>query len=96
MSALTPLQSYVVNVVADDYENYELISKEVLDWAAEDRTAASPDAVRDALGTVVRDGLVDCYRFSAGNYERVEFGASRLEELWFRISSKGKAYLGKN
>lgn len=93
MSTLTPLQSYVVNVVANDYENYELINKEVLDWAAKDRTAASPEAVRDALGAVVRDGLVDCYRFSQGNYERAEFGGSKLEELWFRVSSKGKSYL---
>lgn len=93
MSTLTPLQSYVVNVVANDYENYELINKEVLDWAAEDRTAASAEAVRDALAAVVRDGLVDCYRFSQGNYERAEFSGSKLEDLWFRVSSKGKAHL---
>lgn len=98
MSTLTSLQSYVINVVANDYENYELIKKEVLNWAAKDHAPATPNAVRDALSAVVRDGLVDCYRFSpaSGNYERAEFSASKLDELWFRITSKGKPHLSSS
>jgi hypothetical protein len=97
MSTLTPLQNYVVNVVANDYENYDLVSKEVLDWATKERADANPDTIREALAAVVQDGFVDCYRYSQanGSYERAEFSASKLSELWFYVSSKGKAHLRK-
>jgi hypothetical protein len=93
MSALSPLQNYVVNIVANDYENYALIDKEALGWAAKDGVTASPQGVRDALAAVVRDGLVDCCRFSQGKYEKVELAALKLEDLWFRVSPKGRACL---
>jgi hypothetical protein len=57
---------------------------------------ASAEAVRDALAAVVREGFVDCYRFSQGKYEKMEFDASKLDELWFRVSPKGRTYLSSS
>lgn len=95
--SLPPLQDYVVNVVANDYENYELIEKEVLEWAGRERVPATPNAVRGALVAVVKTGLVDSYRFSAASrsYEKAEFDLAKASDLWFYVSAKGKQYLSR-
>lgn len=87
-------RGYVLNAVANDYENADLITKEVAQWALEEKKSFSHDMLIRALSTLIQDGLIDCYRFSQskGNYERCEFEIGKLNDLWFYISKKGKEH----
>jgi hypothetical protein len=88
------IRGYVLNAVANDYENLDLIAKEAAQWALEEKSSFSRELLTRALSTLIHDGLVDCYRFSQfqSNYERCEFEIGKLNDLWFYISKKGKGH----
>jgi hypothetical protein len=92
---LDAVKDYVINVVANDYENLELITKEVSSWASSEGRSVTPALIVDAISELVKEGLVGCFRFStsSGKYETTDFKRDKTEELWFLISSSGKKLL---
>jgi hypothetical protein len=89
------IKDYVINVVANDYENLALIVDEVSAWASKEQVAVTRVAILHALHALIGEGLVDSYRFSqsSGQYEPADLASSNLDELWFYVSKRGKARL---
>jgi hypothetical protein len=94
-SNLDRIRDYIINVVANDYENFGLIVDEVSAWASKDGMAVSPEEIMQALTSLVSDGLVDSYQFShsSGGYELCDLASSNLTDRWFYVSKTGKAHL---
>jgi hypothetical protein len=96
----TPLdlvKEHVIDVVVVDFENMEHIATEVADAAASEGQEVSVELISDAVSELVKEGLVDCFRFSrlVGKYRHVDFDRRRLGGLWFRISRKGKRMIAR-
>ena len=87
----------ILDAVSNDYESFDLITQQVLKWAADDGRTATPGDVLDLLQVVTREGYVQAYLLSTNPpyAEPVAFSPSRLEELWFRITPEGKQHLLK-
>lgn len=89
------VNDYVINVVANDYENMELISEEVSSWSSSKGRSVSPDLIIDAISELIKEVLIGCFRFStsSGKYETSDFERDNINDFWFLISTKGKALL---
>jgi hypothetical protein len=94
-NSLDHMKDYVLNTVADDYENFDIISTEVAAWAAKEGDIFSKELLATSISQLINDGVVNCYRFSTTNqkYEFAQFEQNKLNELWFYISEEGKKHL---
>jgi hypothetical protein len=83
--------SYVLNVVTNDYESIDTILKEACEWAAEEGKALSSDCACEALLRLLGQGLVYRYRFDAPSSGYVAVGAGEsqsLEGYWYMASAQ--------
>lgn len=92
---LSSIQEYVINIVANDYENMALIVDEAIQWGAKEKNRVAESDVLEAVSGLINNGLIACYRFSesADQFERCEFEAGSAKDLWYYVSTKGKDYL---
>ena len=92
------LTDYVLNAVANDYENLDQISIDASRWAQEDNRTFSQEMLVRAISGLVTDGLVNCYKFSPslGTYKHCEFDAEIASDLWYLITNAGKKHPAVN
>lgn len=81
-----------MNVIADDYESFEIVWEHVLKWAAERGLAVQRDAVAETLERAIREGDARAYLLSPQppHSQSVDFSLDRIEDLWFYVTPKGK------
>jgi hypothetical protein len=80
----------VITMVADDYENFDLILK----WAKRLATlrgfSLTKAQVVDGLKDAINDGYVAVYELSPLQGRQVRYSAGRLHELYYYATAKGK------
>jgi hypothetical protein len=83
------IRDSVLNAIADDYEDVGLNLEAVHNF---DDPTATTEQVSAALAKLVKDGLAQAYELSpkAPCSTAVDFDLSRMEELWFHVTPKGK------
>jgi hypothetical protein len=91
---VTKLTRLVLNAIADDYEDLEIILVDVGKWAEEDGITFGVDDVRASLVELVETGMAKAFEYSyaAQNYEKVSIPCPSdiTEDHWFHISEAGK------
>ena len=93
------VRQYVLNAVADDYENLEQIVGSVIHWAFSDGKVVPLTQIMEALIEIVTKGDAKAYVLSPQppystefhwSTSEEQFEASRVWELWYHITEQGK------
>jgi hypothetical protein len=86
------LKAYVLSAVANDYEDFAMISSEVSQWVADGGGFLTRDQLVKAVGELIAEGLVGSYELSptSRSARLTEYSPDRIEELWFYVTEKGK------
>lgn len=84
----------VIRATSDDYEDFEMVVTEVSRWAIEHGTTANRQTIFEKLCEVITEGYVGSYLYSheSAKFESVGCLLEDLDELWFYVTAKGKAY----
>jgi hypothetical protein len=87
------IKDCIITIVSDDYESFEIIMKGIKPLMDARGMVASEAEVAAALATVIVEDFVDAYTLSARQPYAVktEYDPSRLEELWYYVTERGKA-----
>ena len=87
------LKDCVITIVADDYENFEMVLKETKRLAASRRIKISENEVAEALQDAIADGSVCAYSLSPfpPHSTKVEYNADQLYGLWYYATPIGKS-----
>lgn len=85
---LRTLASYVATAVANDYESFQSILRDVHKLLATDGLSADNHTILEVLERLVSDGYVKAYTLP--DQSDVPFSRDRVEELWFYATSQGK------
>lgn len=96
----------VLNAIADDYENLEIIHKSINEWDEDlspeswpPRSAnpVSRHEIIEALEELSQEGYVQSYCFNAcgPNAVAVEFSKDGINDLWFYVTPKGVSAVNK-
>jgi len=87
------IKDYIITIVSDDYESFEIIMKDIKPLMDAKGMEASEAEVAAALATVITEGFVDAYSLSTRQpyAVKVAYEPSRLEELWYYVTERGKA-----
>lgn len=90
-----PIRSMVMDSIANDYEDFRMISREVMKWASERALYVETGEVADALMDLVECGFAKAYRLSANSpFETVERPEAReISEYYFLLTDEGRASL---
>jgi uncharacterized protein len=94
-SNLELLKEYVINTVANDYENFEMLSQQIRQWPAEYQASYSSAALVEALNQAIREGEVVSHLYDAtlGRMKPESLDVGRIDEYWFLASEKAKRAL---
>jgi hypothetical protein len=87
------LREYTLRAISDDYENFDKVVNDVLQWAAKGDIAADRSTIAAALEQLIRLGYAQAYFLSAGPPAKIEvasYSTDGLNELWFYVTPKGK------
>jgi hypothetical protein len=89
------IRELVVCAAANDYENFEMVVKEVTRWAAEEGTDSNRQTIFERLSELITDGFMRAYVYSreSARYEMAECSRENLDELWFYVTDKGKQFV---
>ncbi|MEP7362142.1 MAG: hypothetical protein ABI972_02720 [Acidobacteriota bacterium] len=94
---MTHLTLLVLNAIADDYEDLEIILVDAGKWAERDRIDFTEGGVRESLVELIQAGLARAYEYSqaAQRFEVVPIasGPQVKEDHWFLITAEGKKLL---
>jgi len=88
------IKDCIMTIVSDDYESLEIIMKDIRPLIHAKGLEASEAEVAAVLATVIAEGLVDAYALSPRQpyAVKVAYDPSRLEELWYFVTERGKAH----
>jgi hypothetical protein len=90
----TALEELIMDAIANDYEDLEMIRHEVKKWSAPDANPPSITDIVEGLVALIDKGLARAYRLSPHTEVVEDFrNAPCLDELYFYISPRGKAAL---
>ncbi|HLY63549.1 MAG TPA: hypothetical protein VKV95_22655 [Terriglobia bacterium] len=100
------LLELVINAIADDYENVEIIDQSINQWDVEVRPETWParsavpvsrHEIIKALEELTREGYAQSYCFDAAelNAVAVEFAKDGINDLWFYVTPKGVSAVKK-
>ena len=87
---MSPFEHEVLGRVADDYEAVHTIRSDI---ERDLERTVSPAELGGALVRLVEAGFVEAYSYDAQGraYRKVGVGSAPTDELWFLISSAGRA-----
>lgn len=85
----------VVDATANDYENLEMIAREVERWANARGIPYSENELLEALKFAIDHGYVEAFIYSEPkrDFERDAFSIAERAEFYYLATSKGKALL---
>lgn len=90
------LRGFTMDSIANDYEDFEMITYEVTRWAAEKGLTVTPDQIKSALRGVVLDGLARAYRGSLTGPGEVIDGWPEPDTDWnlyYKLTPEGHRVL---
>jgi hypothetical protein len=89
---MNPVKLYILDAVADDYEDLETVVGEAERQASAAGSRASREGVVQGLEDLVSQGYVQCYSFSrsSGKFEPHPFTRALAQDLWFYVTPQGK------
>jgi hypothetical protein len=87
------LELAVISSIADDYEQWTTLLREVDEWLAADGSPVVESDVQDALSNALTKGYASAYSFNAetGNFEVARSPVIGVAHLWFLATEAGKA-----
>ena len=83
---------YVLDVMADDYENFEHVVASVNRWMLEDGKSVTLAEIIEGLKEVIRAGEAKAYELFHRKENwciEVPFTPERVWELWYYVTPKG-------
>jgi hypothetical protein len=86
------IKNLIMGDVADDYEEFEHVLKNVTASAADRGISVDRQVVFDKLKELVKEGRVRAYVYLTKQQsfaETAECSADRIDDLWFYITPKG-------
>jgi hypothetical protein len=94
-NTLDDLDYLVLQAVADDFEEFEMIVNEIAKWTK--KTAPDADQVRQALMRAIAGGVIKAYESREGHRQLVatEAASQKIHSLWFYITDQGKLRMQK-
>jgi hypothetical protein len=89
-NTLDDLDCLVLQAVANDFEEFEMIVNEITKWTS-GKTTPDVDRIQQALLNAVASGLVKAYEPREGDHHLVatEADPRKLHSLWFYITEEG-------
>jgi hypothetical protein len=84
------LPMMVLDIVANDYESFSTVIREVSEWAHQEQIFTSLDKIESTLRQLVADGVVLAYEYVANEqcFRPVELGIN-IEGLYFYATAAG-------
>ena len=89
------VKDYLLNSMADDYENFEMLFSETLRQAKQQGQVLNRAETLEAIEQLISQGLAQAYILSPTPpfATPVEFRRSDVEQLWFYITPTGKRFV---
>lgn len=89
------LDGIILDVVADDYEDFEMVVSEVSKWAVKSARKVQLFEIERALLHAIEEELVQAFDYSesSAQYIAVKVDGQTLRNRWFYITVAGKAKL---
>ena len=87
------IQHLTLRAIADDYENFDRILRDVKRWAATRGFKPRESAILKALDSLIQASCARAYSLSeapGAKPQIVPFRENRVDELWFYVTPKGK------
>jgi hypothetical protein len=84
----------VMSLIADHYEDLEMVFKDASRWEAESGTALDRLKVVETLTELIKEGYAEAYILSADQpkIERAEYSPEHAGNLWFYLTSKARRF----
>lgn len=85
------LRIYVMSSIADDYEDFEMVSNTASRWAEEDGLQFDRKEILRELAELIRNGHAQAYTLSAQPPHSLlaEYSEARADDLWFMLTPAG-------
>jgi hypothetical protein len=85
-------KSCLLDSMADDYEDFEILSKAASKLASEHGQAPSRTEIIEALEQLINEGLAQAYILSPTRPHAtpVTFCRNDVEQIWFYVTPEGK------
>ncbi len=79
------LKEYLIRSVADDYENFEFLRQQIIEWHLQQKKTFSPEALLAAIIESIDGGLMNAYKFNSTlrSFQQCEFQTSSPHDYWF-------------
>jgi hypothetical protein len=92
---LHDLDYLILQAVADDFEEFEMIVNEIAKWTK--KTAPDADQVQQALMRATAEGVIKAYEPREGHRQLVatEADPQKIHSLWFYITEQGRLRMQK-
>ena len=89
------LRIYVMSSIADDYEDFEQVSKTLEKWSEEDGFQFGHDEMLHAIAELIGDGHAQAYVLSEHppHVLVADYSEGRAHDLWFMLTAAGKQAL---
>lgn len=97
MTKTDELIQMIVDIALQDYESFQMIEKELSEWALEKSLLLSRVELEDALAAAVQHGLIQAFKYHVvgQEFEAVPWNISESEGLYYLTTKQGHATLGK-
>ncbi len=90
------LQSLVITAMANDYEDFEMILHETLNWAPQKGLTVAREEVIEALEQLIEDGYAQAWVLSPTSpAEVVPYSRENLDNLYFYVTPRGRELVHK-
>jgi hypothetical protein len=96
-NTLDDLDYLVLQAVANDFEEFEMIAKEITEWTSNNKTAPGIERIQQALMKAIAEGTVKAYEPREGDHQLVatEADPRKVHSLWFYVTEQGKIRMQK-
>jgi molybdopterin synthase catalytic subunit len=91
------LRETILSVVADDYEEFDMVVSEASKWIKNSANAPDAAQVTQALMELIAEGDVQALKYveDSSRYIPVEAELETIRDLWFYITEQGKRRLSE-
>jgi hypothetical protein len=93
-NVLGDLDYLVLQAVADDFEEFEMIVNEITKWTSNKMTP-DVDRIQQALMKATAEGLVRAYESRDHQLVATKADPQKIHSLWFYVTEEGKLRMQK-
>lgn len=86
------LELIVVEAVSNDFEEFEMVVKEVQSWTRPNTEVPREESIESAIMAAVADGDIEAFMSSSAPTKLVPATVSpeTVRSLWFHVNERGK------